>query len=227
MQGLRIILLAAIALQPMSPQAPTFVELTTAMAIDVDGAPNAYGPPGKPALDFELNAHRGAKASGEIVGYLTRNNDGRTPEIQGPSDPFPGYFISTTGFEDSANPNRLDPRKYVDASKINYVVLGSFAKQKGAKLGDYVAVHSKRTGKSVFGIIGDSGNSSGAEGSLALLQALGYRVTSGKTGGVATKEIVIRYFPGSNPARHFPKAQTEVDQAATTLGLSKDFSAHR
>jgi hypothetical protein len=157
------------------------------MAIDVDGAPNAYGPPGKPALDFELNAHRGAISSGEIVGYLTKNNDGRTPEIQGPSDPFPGYFISTTGFEDAANLNRLDPRKYVDASKINYVVLGRFAKQNDAKLGDYVAVHSMRTGNSVFGIIGDSGNSSGAEGSLALLQALGYPVTSGKTGGVETK----------------------------------------
>jgi len=195
------------------------------MAIDVDGAPNAYGPAGQPALDFELNAHRGAKASGEIVGYLTKG-DGRTPEVQGPQDPFPGYYISTTAFQDKSNPNRLDPRKYVDASKINYVVLGNFAAQNNAKLGDFVAVHSKKTGKSVFGIIADAGNSSGAEGSLALLNGLVYPFHNGKAGGVEKKEIVIRYFPGSNPDHHFFKSQAQIDQEAASLALSKDFEAH-
>jgi len=211
------------ALQAQTPKA---VELTTSMAIDVDGAPNAYGPRGKPALDFELNAHEGARASGEIVGYLTKA-DGRTPELQGPQDPFPGYYISTTSFQDESNPNRLDPRKYVDATKINYVVLGRFAAKSGAKPGDFVAVYSKQTGKSVFGIIGDSGNSSGAEGSLALLQALGYAFSDGKTGGIEQKDIVIRYFPGSNSSRHFFKSQAELDHAATLIGLSKDFAMQR
>ena len=128
---------ALLAVRSMSAATPKSVELTTSMAIDVDGAPNAYGPAGQPVLDFELNAHRGAKASGEIVGYLTKG-DGRTPEVQGPQDPFPGYYISTTAFQDKSNPNRLDPRKYVDASKINYVVLGNFAAQNNAKLGDFV-----------------------------------------------------------------------------------------
>ena len=194
-----------------------FVELTTTMSINVDGAPNAYGPPGKPSLDFELNAHEGAKATGRIVGYLTQS-DGHTPIVQGPQDPFPGYFISTTAFSDRKNPNDNDPRKYVDASKINYVVRGKLARDNGAKLGDLVSVRSTKTGKTAFGIIGDAGNSSGAEG--ALLQALGYPFTSGKTGGVEKKDIVIRYYPGSNPDGQFFKSQAEIDAQAAALGLS-------
>jgi hypothetical protein len=57
------------------------VEILVGMEVDVDGAPNAYGPPGKPTLDFELNAHVGAKSSGAIVGFITKA-DGRTPETR-------------------------------------------------------------------------------------------------------------------------------------------------
>jgi hypothetical protein len=199
------------------------VELTVTMKIDVDGAPNAYCPKGMPALDFELNAHEGAVASGKIVGYLTKNNDGKTGIKQGPSDPFPGCFISATSFQDKKNSNDLDPRKYVDASKINYVVRGTFASKNGVALGDFVAVHSKKHGTSVFGIVGDSGNSSGAEGSLALIQNLGYPFKDGKSGESDKNDIVIRYFPGSNPKQQFFFKQADVDAAATALGLSKKF----
>jgi len=201
------------------------IEITTTMAIDVDGAPNAYGPRGKPTLDYELNAHEGATATGKIVGYLTK--DGHVPEIQGDNDPFPGFYISTTGFYDKDNSNTLDPKRYLDASRVNYVVLGSAAKKAGAALGDLVAVYSMKTHKSVYGIVGDSGNSSGAEGSLALLQALGYPVTSGKTGGVEEKEIIVRYFPGSNPKHRFYGSQAQIDAQAKMLRLSKEFPASK
>jgi hypothetical protein len=205
---------------------PPYVELVTSMKIDVDGAPNAYGPPGKLALDYELNAHVyvNNKPTASIVGYLTKE-DFRTPVIQGAKDPYPGYYISATGFSDDRNPNKFDPLKYVDATKINYVVMGSFAKEHHARLGDFVTVYSKKHKKSVYGIIGDSGNATGAEGSLALLQALGYEVENGKAGSVINKEIVIRYFPGSNPKRAFFKTQPALDQAAAGLGLNKDFAA--
>jgi peptidoglycan hydrolase-like protein with peptidoglycan-binding domain len=213
------------------PDMSQTVEIVVPMDIDVDGAPNAYGPPGKPTLDFELNAHVGATSSGAIVGFIVvraRDNPNKmVPAIQQDGDPFPGYYISTTAFQDLQNPNRLDPRKYVDASKINYVVRARVAEENGVHLGDIVAVHSLRHNSSVFGIVGDSGHSSGAEGSLALLQALGYPFTSGKTGSVDNAEIIVRYFPGSNPDQHFFRDQAQIDSEANVLGLSKDFSAHR
>jgi Fungal chitosanase of glycosyl hydrolase group 75 len=206
------------------------LEIIIHMEIDVDGAPNAYGPRGKPTLDYELNAHVGGKSSGAVVGYIMVHdpeNPGRKiPAIQGADDPFPGHYISTTAFQDSKNTNPLDPRKYVDSSKINYVVRGAEAENHGVHLGDFVAVHSLKHDKSVFGIVGDSGNSSGAEGSLALLQALGYPFTTGKTGSVDRREIIVRYFVRSNADHHFFKDQAQIDGEAAALGLSKDFSEH-
>jgi hypothetical protein len=192
------------------------------MLIDVDGAPNAYGPPGHPALDEERNAHQGTVLTGRIVGYLLKA-DG-TPEVQGPNDPYPGYYISCTHFYDRQNNNRLDPRRYLDASKIHYVVRGRFGEQCHVEMGDFAVVFSKRYRKSVYAIVGDSGNDNGNEGSLALLQALGYPFVNGKEGEVDEGEIVIRYFPGSNPARRFFATQTALDEAAKALQLNTEFS---
>jgi hypothetical protein len=217
------IVLTFVTFSQVSTQEP--IEITTSMKIDVDGAPNAYGPKNKKTLDYELNAHEGASARGKTVGYITRE-DGRTPEIQGPNDPCPGYYISTSGFFDRNNPNRLDPNRYLDASKINYVVLPTIARKRGVSLGDLVAVYSKKTKKSAFGIVGDSGNSSGAEGSLALLQALGYPFKDGKAGEVTEKEIVVRYFPKSNPGHNFYATQKQIDERARSLGLDRAFPTH-
>jgi hypothetical protein len=194
------------------------------MAIDVDGAPNAYGPANKKALDNELNAHRGAKKTGAIVGYLTKDNDGKTPVVQGPTDPFPGFYVSTSGYQDKRNPNVEDPRRYVNAAEINYTLLGTAAKQAGVKLGDFCTVHSLRTGLTVYAIVGDTGNSRATEGSLALLQRLDYDVKDGKSGGEDERKIAVRYFAGTNPDHVFFFHQTEVETRAQSLGLDTDFS---
>lgn len=198
-------------------------EIVTRMDIDVDGAPNAYGPPGKKTLDYLSNAHYRARPGGEIVGYLTDDDHPKVPIIQGPHDPYPGYYVSTTHFVDRSRPNRRDPMRYVDATKINYVVLGDEARRRGARVGDFVAVYSRRHKRAVYGIVGDSGNPSGAEGSLHLLQALGYPFKSGKTGSVERKEVVIRFFPRSNPGRMFFRSQAALDAAAEKMGLSREF----
>jgi len=216
---------AAIALSMGNGNAQTakplpFFDQIGKMTVDVDGAPNAYGPPGKPALDFEKNAHTGGTLRGPIVGYLTEHGK---PVIQGPHDPMPGYYISTTDFRDDSIDDDRNPRKYVDATKINYVVLGSFGKRHHVKLGDLVVVHSHETEKTVYAIVGDSGNAAGTEGSLALLQALGYPYKDGKDDAVEDPKIVIRYYPGSNPQRRFFRSQAEIDKAAEALKLDRKF----
>jgi hypothetical protein len=201
---------------------PSFEVLTHRMDVDVDGAPNAYGPPGKPTLDVLMNAHYLERGDQAIVGYLV--DDRGKPVLQGPKDPFPGYYISQTAFADVANRNERDPRSYVDARKINYVVRGDDARRRGVKVGDFVAVYSKRSRKAVFAIVGDTGNPTGDEGSLHLLQELGYPFHDGKSGSVTRPEIIIRFYPNSNQKHTFFFSQAALDEAATKLGLSRDFS---
>jgi hypothetical protein len=201
---------------------PSFEVLTHRMDVDVDGAPNAYGPPGKPTLDVLLNAHYLERGDQAIVGYLVDAR--RKPILQGPKDPFPGYYISQTAFSDVANQNEHDPRCYVDARNINYVVRGDDARRRGVKVGDFVAVYSKRSDKAVFAIVGDTGNPTGDEGSLHLLQELGYPFHDGRSGSVTRPEIVIRFYPNSNPKHVFFFTQAALDETATKLGLSRDFS---
>ena len=204
-------------------QHPSFEILTRRMDVDVDGAPNAYGPPGKETLDNLLDAHYLNRADEPIVGYLTDEHN--RPVLQGPNDPFPGYYISQTAFTDPENQNERDPRRYVDARKINYVVRGNAARRRGVKVGDFVAVYSKRTHKSVFAIVGDTGNPTGDEGSLHLLQDLGYPFHDGVSDSVEKPEIVIRFYPDSNPEHEFFFTQQELDVAAMRQGLSRDFTA--
>jgi hypothetical protein len=204
-------------------QHPSFEILTHRMDVDVDGAPNAYGPPDKQTLDVLLDAHYLNRADEPIVGYLI--DEQNRPILQGPNDPFPGYYISQTAFTDIQNQNEWDPRRYVDARKINYVVRGNLARKRGVKVGDFVSVYSKRTRKSVFAIVGDTGNPTGDEGSLHLLQDLGYPFHDGISDSVERPEIVIRFYPNSNPNDQFFFTQGELDEAATKLGLSRDFSA--
>jgi hypothetical protein len=199
------------------------------MDVDVDGAPNAYGPPGSKTLDELRDAHYRARPGAEIVGYLTDDDNPKVPIKQGPHDPYPGLYISQTSFTD---PHRTDPRdvsRYVDATKINYIVLGDEARRKGARVGDFVAVYSLRTHRSVFGIVGDEGNPSGDEGSLHLLQALGYPFHNGIDDAVTTREIVVRFYPHSNPPHPgedplFFRTQKALDDEAIRLGLSREFT---
>jgi hypothetical protein len=81
---LAIVLLCLLCVGGAWQSGPVELKLSGQMEVDVDGAPNAYGPPGKHALDDDKNARN---RENKIVGYLTENNDGRTPVIQGQKDP--------------------------------------------------------------------------------------------------------------------------------------------
>lgn len=220
------LLVFAVRAQPVprtKTSPPSFELLTHRMDVDVDGAPNAYGPPGKPALDSLDHAHYLDRPENEVVGYITDRH--HHPILQGPNDPFPGYYISQTTFSDPNNENEHDPRSYVDATQINYVVRGKAARRRGVQVGDFVAVYSRRTHKSVFAIVGDTGNPSGDEGSLHLLNDLGYPFHNGRDDAVEDPEIVVRFYPHSNPQHQFFFTQESLNQAAEKAGFSRDFSA--
>ncbi len=197
------------------------IEILVKMDVDVDGAPNAYGPKGKKTLDIlkHARAPKGTTDAGKIVGYMLER-DGGPPTIQRKDDPFPGYYVSQTDFADLNNKRMEDPRRYVDATQVNYVVQGSVAEKAHVEMGDFATVYSCRTGKTAFAIVADSGNLSGAEGSLALVRNLGYPLKNGIDDSVDDREIVVRYYPGSNPGKVFYKTQAELDAAGQKLGLA-------
>ena len=99
------------------------------------------------------------------------------------------------------------------------MVQGKAAREAGVGMGDFAVVYSCRTGRIVYAIVADSGNESGAEGSLALVRALGYNLKNGIDDSVDDKEIIVRYYPKSNPAGEFFRTQEALNEAARKLGL--------
>lgn len=159
------------------------------MTIDADGAPNAYHPDNS-GLDDIANAGSPGRWEG-----LAKDADGE-PFIQGPNDPFPGYYVSATALADRSKALN-DPARYVDASRIPFVVLpGTMARQLGARVGDFALVFNRRNGKMSYAIFGDVGPFDRiGEGSVALAENLGIR-SDARNGG-ARRGIVYLVFPGS------------------------------
>jgi hypothetical protein len=174
------------------------------MAIDADGAPNAYNP-ANTGLDELANAG----VPGDWNGIIT-DREGN-PLIQQGSDPFPGYYISCTSLSDETK-KFLDPTAYVDASKIPYVVLPEeVANRGGAQLGDFAIVMNLRNGKSSFAIYADIGTL--GEGSAALADVLGIR-SDARHGG-ASGGILYLLFPGSGNLR--PRTIGEIQREGEKL----------
>jgi hypothetical protein len=177
------------------------------MTIDADGAPNAYHPDNT-GLDDLANAGTPGRWEG-----LAKDADG-TPYIQGPADPFPGFYVSATALADRSKPVN-DPARYVDASKIPFIVLpGGMARQLGARPGDFAVVFNPRNRKSSYAIFGDVGPFDRiGEGSVALAENLGIR-SDARNGG-ARWGILYLVFPGSGNAS--PRTIEEINAEGEKL----------
>ena len=163
------------------------------MAIDADGAPNAYN-----ADDTGLDHLYNAGQPGQWDG-IVQDEDGN-PLVQGPDDPFPGFYISCTALFDR-NKHRSDPARFVDASQIPYIALpGDLAARTGARLGDFAFVYSEQTGRYSLAIFADIG--AFGEGSIALADNLGIRSDARRGGSPAGISYVV--FPGSGDGRPSP-----------------------
>jgi hypothetical protein len=170
----------------------------TGMTIDADGSPNAYNPQNT-GLDDLANAGQ----PGHWDGVL-QDADGN-PLMQGPGDPFPGYYISCTSLADRTK-EPLDPTRFVDASKIPYVVLPrEVAFESGTRLGDFAVVMNLRSRAWSYAIFADVGTF--GEGSIALANNLG--IWSDARQGGRRGGVLYLVFPGSGNGQ--PRSVDEIN----------------
>jgi hypothetical protein len=177
---------------------------TSGMTIDADGAPNAYN-----AENTGLDDIRNAGEPGHWEGILQDKNG--NPLVQGRDDPFPGYYISCTSLADWTKPP-TDPARFVDASKIPYVVLPEqVARESGARVGDMAVVVNLWNGNYSYAIFADIGTL--GEGSIALANNLG--ISSNARHGGTWWGVLYLVFPGSGD--HRPKTIDAIDLTTQKL----------
>lgn len=179
------------------------------LEIDADGAPQAYAltGSGKVGLDDIRNAGSSKRWWG-----LACDARGQ-PFIQGPNDPAPGYAVSMTALTD---PTRLpsDPRCYVDASQVPYVVAPPDLISRGVRMGDLAAV--QRGPKIAFAIVADVGPAGHfGEGSIQLARLLDIP-DSPRTGGTP-RGVTYVIFPGSHSVPPWPRSVLEIQATAARL----------
>jgi hypothetical protein len=183
-------------------------DFVSGLSIDADGAPRAYHPDGSPpGLDHLANAGQ----PGNWWGIYTQ---GGVPVVQRAGDPAPGFYVSMTALANPAREER-DQRRYVNASRVPYLVLPPTAHGwGGARLGDIAAVGNRRTGRIAFAIFADIGPAEKiGEGSIALARALKIP-SSPKTGG-QSGDIAYVVFAGSGNGK--PRTRKTIDALGTDL----------
>ena len=176
----------------------------SSLFVDADGAPSAYHPDNRGLDDLANAGHPGAWDG--LADYKG------VPYIQGPNDPFPGFYVSTTDLVDQTRtPN--DPARYVDAFRIPYIVLPEeMETQMGVRPGDFAIVFNLRNGRISPAIYADTGPPIG-EGSIALARNL--KLWPDARRGGTTRGILYLVFPGSGNGR--PRSIDEINAQAKGL----------
>ena len=179
------------------------------MTIDADGSPNAYSPD-----DTGLDELSNAGVPGHWDGVIQDENG--NPIVQGPDDPFPGFYVSCTSLVDRAK-GRLDPARYVDASRIPYLVLpGGLARDAGARLGDFAVVMNVREHKTAYAIFADVGTL--GEGSIALADNLGIWSDARRGGRRAGLFYLVFPRSGNGQPRPVEEIKEETEKAFRNWG---------
>lgn len=172
---------------------------TAGMAIDGDGANGqssapVYAPAGwGVTLDYLANAG----GPGNWYGVVTDTGkaNGR-PVVQVKTDPKPGAYVSATSYEWPGF-SRADPRRYVDAAAVPYIVIPSHwrAEARGVVLGCRATVRDIANGKIVEAGVFDFGpKAKFGEASIAAARYFGVP-SSPKDGGTESKRFIYTFFP--------------------------------
>ena len=184
----------------------TTVRWTSGMVIDGDGSPRCYSPRG---FGAPLDNLRNAGTEEHWYGILTDISG--DPIIQGPDDPWPGYYISTTALSNHSKP-LADPTRYVDSEVVPFISIPSQLTHIGVRMGDVVCVgYRDKTCAAVCADVGPSGEI--GEGSIALALILGIPA-SPRTGGVK-HGVNYTIFKGSS--RGWPRTQSDIEAQVAEL----------
>lgn len=194
------------------------ISYTSGLQIDADGSPRTYHPRSTLGLDRLANAGH----PGNWWGLLTDNGQPNgTPLLQGPRDPFPGFYISTTALCASASSGLRRTELFVNSETVPFIVLpstllGAMPNGPVLRLGDLAVVVNLLNGRKSAAIVADVGPPDHiGEGSIALAAALGINADA-RTGG-ASGSILTIVFPGSRLIPAWPQSLTDINAAVGHL----------
>lgn len=164
-----------------------------ALTIDADGAPKAYGP-GDSGLDETKNGGHPGNWWGLATDAPECAETG-TPLVQGPNDPAPGFYVSTTTMTDPAVDDCTRQRNYVDSGAIPFVALSPMIATIAHNKGKLVVVYRPSNGKIAFALNADTAPAHGiGEGSMLLARDLGAD-DNPRRGGIDDRELVYLVLP--------------------------------
>lgn len=204
------------------PNSQAYFYVVSQMAIDADGAPNAYHPQDK-GIDFLANA---GYPNGGWKSVLVPDPQNPSKPFVQPSGEFKGYFISQTTLQDRSLPV-TDIRRYVNSTKVPYMVFpGTFWKIQGTGgFGDVAAVLNLDNNRESPAIIADAGpqNASLGEVSIRLAENLGGRNVNPRNGaGIPQGRFVYAVFPKTKSSPSWPlsneKLQTRMNDLLSSIG---------
>lgn len=175
------------------------------LTVTAHGAPKAYHAKSDMGLDDLKQA--GKKGNWRHIATDNGLPTGK-PLLQGPKDPAPGYYISTTRLVNPELPV-YSPAKYVNASEIAYFVLPPSVRAKAhMALGDIGAVFYQKTNRLVYAILADNGDEGHlGKGSIALAHLLGIN-DNPRTEGVSNG---VTYILFSGSGNGLPKSRIEIE----------------
>jgi len=186
------------------------------MAIDADGAPNAYHPEDT-GIDALANA--GFPSGGWKSILVVDPLDSTKPFVQS-AGPFAGFFVSKTTLHDPTRPE-TDPSRYVDSTKVPYLVFpGAFHALNGTgTMGDMAMVRNLRSNQVTAAIVADAGshNAPLGEVSIRLAENLGGTHVNPRNGsGMPKGPFLYVLFPRSRSTPRWPLTVDRIDELAAS-----------
>lgn len=192
--------------------------ITNDIAIDADGAPNAYHPDD---IGLDLLANAGYPESSWWQNVLVIDPTNSKRPYRQESGAFSGYFVSRTALENRSKAE-TDSSRYVDATRIPYLVFpGAFYNMAGTGiLGDLGIAINLSSGERTAFVVADLGPKDAQLGevSIRLAEKLGGKNISPRNGAGAPKgPFLYMLFPYSGRQYRWPLSAEDIEQRAQEL----------